>query len=90
MNNGDVEALVAAATKTRMQVTNTEYGISFETDGFSPFVLVWDAPKTTTPVTPGTSTGTTTTPQTGDASHAALWAGLLAWARSAWPARASP
>ena len=76
MNNGDVEALVAAATKTRMQVTNTEYGISFETDGFSPFVLVWDAPKTTTPVTPGTSTGTT--PQTGDASHAALWAGLLA------------
>ena len=78
MNNGDVEALVAAATKTRMQVTNTEYGISFETDGFSPFVLVWDAPKTTTPVTPGTSTGTTTTPQTGDASHAALWAGLLA------------
>ena len=104
MDNAAVAGEIAQAMKTPVEVTVDAYGVSFTADGFSPFVLVWDAPvtptpdpdpeptpdptpdpepepeptPTPTPVTPGTSTGTTTTPQTGDASHAALWAGLLA------------
>ncbi|HIW53519.1 MAG TPA: hypothetical protein H9883_00980 [Candidatus Ruthenibacterium merdigallinarum] len=100
MDNADVAGEIAQAVKTPVEVTADAHGISFTADGFSPFVLVWDAPvtptpdpdpeptpdptpdpepepdptPTPTPVTPPAST----TPQTGDASHAALWAGLLA------------
>lgn len=48
MSNDDVAANIAAADAEVVEVENTEYGIRFTTDGFSPFVLVWDEASDTT------------------------------------------
>ena len=49
MDNADIAAAIAQAVKTPVEVTADAHGISFTADGFSPFVLVWDAPVTPTP-----------------------------------------
>lgn len=43
MENGEISGQIDNAVRTDMEVENTEYGIKFTTDGFSPFVLMWDA-----------------------------------------------
>lgn len=56
MGTGDVEGAVASAEAEVVEVENTPYGIRFTTDGFSPFVLAWDA---------GSGGGAGSTPQPG-------------------------
>ena len=80
MDNADIAANIAQAVKTPVEVKTDAHGVTFTADGFSPFVLIWEAPTTTTPVTPGTPAATT--PQTGDASALPLWTGLLAVGRA--------
>ena len=43
MANGDVQAAIEGSPAEYVDVENTEHGIRFTTDGFSPFVLIWDA-----------------------------------------------
>ena len=43
MGTADVEQAIAGADAEVVEVKNTGDGIRFTTDGFSPFVLVWDA-----------------------------------------------
>ena len=47
-----VEGAIANASTQYVEVENTEHGIRFTTDGFSPFVLVWEQPGQDTPTTP--------------------------------------
>lgn len=54
-----------------LNVTATEYGLRFETDSLSPFVLLWD-----TPVEAAVS-NTANLPKTGDNTPLALYATLL-------------
>ena len=61
----DLDAAVAAAPIEEIEVENTPYGIRFTTDGFSPFVLAWDAE------------GSTALPATGDPTTT-VWTALLA------------
>lgn len=61
----DLDAAVAAAPIEEIEVENTPYGIRFTTNGFSPFVLAWDAE------------GSTALPATGDPTTT-IWAALLA------------
>lgn len=48
MNTPDVAADIAAAELEVLEVRTDAYGISFTTDSFSPFVLLWDDSQTTT------------------------------------------
>ncbi len=43
MANGDIQGAIEASAAEYVAVENTEYGIRFTTEGFSPFVLIWDA-----------------------------------------------
>ena len=43
MANGDIAGSIDAATMSPVEVETTPNGIRFTTDGFSPFVLMWDA-----------------------------------------------
>lgn len=43
MANGDIPGAIAGSATEYAAVKNTEHGIRFTTDGFSPFVLIWDA-----------------------------------------------
>ena len=43
MANGDIPGAIASSATEYVAVENTEHGIRFTTDGFSPFVLIWDA-----------------------------------------------
>lgn len=61
----DLDAAVAAAPIEEIEVENTPYGIRFTTNGFSPFVLAWDAE------------GSTALPATGDPTTT-VWTALLA------------
>ena len=61
----DLDAAVAAAPIEEIEVENTPYGIRFTTNGFSPFVLAWDAE------------GSTDLPATGDPTTT-VWTALLA------------
>lgn len=61
----DLDAAVAAAPIEEIEVENTPYGIRFTTNGFSPFVLAWDAE------------GSTALPTTGDPTTT-VWTALLA------------
>lgn len=42
MSNGEVENNIASANAVSVEVENTPYGIKFATNGFSPFVLMWE------------------------------------------------
>lgn len=42
MSNGEVENNIASAKAVSVEVENTPYGIKFATNGFSPFVLMWE------------------------------------------------
>lgn len=46
MNVSDVESGVASANVQVLNVKTDEYGISFTTDSFSPYVLLWDNTQT--------------------------------------------
>ena len=70
ISNGEIADQIAGANAEYVAVENTEHGIRFQTDGFSPFVLIWDAgedageqPEPQPPVTKGESGGL---PTTGD------------------------
>lgn len=63
MGTGDVEGTVASADAEVVEVENTPYGIRFTTDGFSPFVLAWDA---------GSGGGAGSTPQPDPGPGAAI------------------
>lgn len=43
MANGDIQGAIEASAAEYVAVENTEHGIRFTTEGFSPFVLIWDA-----------------------------------------------
>lgn len=50
MNTSDVASQINNANIETLEVKTDEYGISFATDSFSPYVLVWgDTPTETTP-----------------------------------------
>lgn len=50
MNTSDVASQINNANIETLEVKTDEYGISFSTDSFSPYVLVWgDTPTETTP-----------------------------------------
>lgn len=70
ISNGEITDQIAGANAEYVAVENTEHGIRFQTDGFSPFVLIWDAgedageqPEPQPSVTKGESGGL---PTTGD------------------------
>lgn len=42
MENGAIEDAIAASNTEYLAVENTPYGVRFTTDGFSPFVLMWE------------------------------------------------
>lgn len=66
----DPDAAVAAAPIEEIEVENTPYGIRFTTNGFSPFVLAWDAEgRAALPDTDLPATGDPTT---------TVWTALLA------------
>ena len=44
MSNGEIAGNINSAETEVLDVENTSYGIKFTTDGFSPFVLMWDKP----------------------------------------------
>lgn len=46
MNVSDVESGIASANVQVLNVKTDEYGISFTTDSFSPYVLLWDNTQT--------------------------------------------
>ena len=43
MNNSAIDGAIDSSATEYVAVENTEHGIRFTTDGFSPFVLIWDA-----------------------------------------------
>ena len=43
MATGDISSAIEGSATEYVAVENTEHGIRFTTDGFSPFVLIWDA-----------------------------------------------
>lgn len=43
MQNGAIDGAIDSAATEYVAVENTEHGIRFTTNGFSPFVLMWDA-----------------------------------------------
>ena len=47
--NGEIAGGIANAPTSYIEVENTEHGIRFTTDGFSPFVLMWDASEEPVP-----------------------------------------
>ncbi|WP_144743697.1 right-handed parallel beta-helix repeat-containing protein [Enorma burkinafasonensis] len=42
MNNGELSGQIESSSAAYVEVENTEHGIRFTTDGFSPFVLMWE------------------------------------------------
>ena len=69
MTNGEISGNISSANACTVDVENTPYGIKFTTEGFSPFVLMWEgkgeqpAPEDTTkPSKPATGS----LAQTGD------------------------
>lgn len=94
MAANDVANSIANAKVSPVKVTKTSTHIEFTTDGFSPFVLVWNTDKPAEPSEPGDNKGngatsaapaptaqpaaTAVIPQTGDESHPVLWVVLLA------------
>lgn len=44
MRTEEVADQIAQCNATSVEITNTEYGIKFETNSFSPFVLTWTVP----------------------------------------------
>lgn len=69
MTNGEISGSISSAKACTVDVENTPYGIKFTTNGFSPFVLMWEgkgeqpAPEDTTkPSKPATGS----LAQTGD------------------------
>lgn len=95
MKQQDLEELIQTANAVPVTVTTDAYGISFTTDSFSPYVLLWE-----TPSTPGTDPGTTPTATpspapapgsvaTGDAATPVLWVvtALLGGAGVCWTIR---
>ena len=42
MANSEIAGNIAASACETVEVTNTDYGIAFEADSFSPYVLMWD------------------------------------------------
>lgn len=42
MTNGEISGNISSANAQTVDVENTPYGIKFTTDGFSPFVLMWE------------------------------------------------
>lgn len=54
--NSEIAGGIANAPTSYIEVENTEHGIRFTTDGFSPFVLMWDASEesASTPDEPAT------------------------------------
>lgn len=42
MNNGEISGQIDSSAANYVAVENTEHGIRFTTDGFSPFVLMWE------------------------------------------------
>ena len=62
MEQADLKALLSAAEAERVAVSTDVYGISFRTDSFSPFVLMWDNEEET-----GSSGGSTSSSNNGTA-----------------------
>ena len=60
MANGAILGEIANATPELIETENTPYGVKFTTNGFSPFVLMWDKPSgpgaDTKPSGPGADT----------------------------------
>ena len=52
LSNGEILGAIDSANAVYVEVENTEHGVRFTTNGFSPFVLMWDASGTTTPSEP--------------------------------------
>jgi hypothetical protein len=82
MEADELESVIAQANVVKMDITVSDDHLSFTTDNFSPFVLMWDGSKDD-----GTGTGTGTdkpekpagsgSPQTGDTTNLPLWIALL-------------
>lgn len=71
MANGDIPGAIASSATEYVAVENTEHGIRFTTDGFSPFVLIWDAgseagPQPEPPMRPAGSKNDGGLAKTGD------------------------
>ncbi len=67
MATGDISSAIDSANVQYVDVKNTEYGIRFQSDGFSPFVLIWDAGEDAGPQPePTTKPDGSGLPQTGD------------------------
>ena len=84
MEPNELESVIAQANVVKMDITVSGDHLSFTTDSFSPFVLMWDGSKDDgTGTNTGTDTDTTkkpagsSSPQTGDTTNLPLWIGLL-------------
>ncbi len=81
MQVDEVESMITGAEMEVMDVETDEHGIRFTSDGFSPFVLLWDSPVDTVTDTPdapvpGSQTGGNKmgpSVKTGDTSYMTVW-----------------
>ena len=74
ISNDQITNEIDSSQAESVDIENTEYGIRFETDSFSPFVLTWDAgteageqPEPTTKI--NESDANNVLPQTGDTTN---------------------
>lgn len=74
MQTGEVADLIAGAETEVMEIQTDEYGISFTADSFSPYVLMWDSPVSSSQENPENPVSPSV--KTGDAAAPALWGGL--------------
>ena len=49
LSNGEISSAIDSANAVYVEVENTEHGVRFTTDSFSPFVLIWDDAEEPTP-----------------------------------------
>lgn len=74
MQTGEAADLIAGAETEVMEIQTDEYGISFTADSFSPYVLMWDSPVSSSQENPENPVSPSV--KTGDAAAPALWGGL--------------
>ena len=73
MEQEEIEDLLLSANVKAINVETDAYGISFQTDSFSPFVLVWDNSKTNLPDTSNPDETVSKDPGTATKNDFAVW-----------------
>ena len=73
MEQEEIEDLLLSANVKAINVETDPYGISFQTDSFSPFVLVWDNSKTNLPDTSNPDETVSKDPGTATKNDFAVW-----------------